>query len=268
MKINKRETPSFAYDVMAALFIERVHEYRKEQFDIALLAPVKKHCERDCDVCFGKKPSYRRTLKKHLANEYTLLSSFIEQKYEDYRHQRGDPLAFTQSLLTSRIVGHVDFNVEENAIIRANVVELVRRIESVVNKNANANEPLFQCCATLAGSCAEDTKIRAPDEFDINFHLVNFNLREPFLDQNGDLVFNLDRASLTADELKYTVVVRELCTWDPIAIKARLLVLVNKAMSVPEIWEGLNLYWRSFGLKQLEVKYFSVASFCFIQIQY
>lgn len=253
MSLNKRETTSFAYDVMAALFIDRLHEYRKEQLDIALLAPVKEHCDRECSVCFGRKPSYRRTLKKHLVQKYAFISSFIEKKYENYRQQRGDGLAFTQTLLTSRIVGHVDFNVEENAKIRANVVELVRRIERVVNANASANEPLFQCHATLAGSCAEDTKIRAPDEFDINFHLMNFKLREPFLDQEGNLMFNLDRASLNADEIKYTVMIRGVCTWDPIAIKTRLLVLVNRAMSAPEIWEGLDLYWRSFGLKQLEV---------------
>jgi len=259
MSLNKRDTSTFAYDVMAALFIDRLHEYRQEQLDIALLAPVKRHCERECNVCFAKKPSYRRTLNKHLKGEYSFLSSFIEKKYEAYLNDRGDPLAFIHNLLTSRIVGHIDFNLTENENVRRNVMEFVRRVEGVVN----ANEPLFRCRATLAGSCAEGTKIRAPDEFDINFLLMNFELGKPFLDQNDDLIFSLDRASLSAEELKYTVVVRGICTWDPIAIKAHLLVLVNKAMSTPGIWEGLDLYWRSFGLKRLEVSLkFFYMGFC------
>ena len=126
----------------------------------------------------------------------------------------------------------------------------MKRVEMYINQE----DKLFHCQISVAGSVAEDTKIRAPDEFDINFKLLNFNLRNPILGDQGALFFNLNKNNLSPEELRYTFVGKKgtIMSWNPATIKNKLLSLVNNALSLENTWKGLNLYWRTYKIENLQ----------------
>ena len=132
-------------------------------------------------------------------------------------------------MLISKYVGLVDFQDRSNMIIRHEVLTLMKRVEMCINEEDN----LFHCELTVAGSAAEDTEIRAPDEFGRNLKLLNFNLSNPILEDEGALFFNLNKNNLSSEELRYTFVGKKgtIISWNPAAIKSKLLSLVNNAMS-------------------------------------
>ena len=114
-------------------------------------------------------------------------------------------------------------------IIHHEVLTLMKRVEMCINEEDN----LFHRELTVAGSAAEDTEIRAPDEFGRNLKLLNFNLSNPILEDEGALFFNLNKNNLSPEELRYTFVGKKgtIISWNPAAIKSKLLSLVNNAMS-------------------------------------
>ena len=107
-----------------------------------------------------------------------------------------------KEVFISKYVGLVDFQDRNNMIICREVLTLVKRVEMYINEE----DKLFHCELTVAGGVAEDTKIRAPEEFDINFKLLNFNLSHSILGEEGALFFNLNKNNLSPEELRYTFV--------------------------------------------------------------
>ena len=103
----------------------------------------------------------------------------------------------SQHNLQRRVVGFQDRN---NMIIRHEVLTLMKKFEMYINQE----DKLFHCKLTVVVSVAEDTKIRAPDEFHINFKLLNSNLSNPILGGEGALFFNLNKNNLSPEELRYT----------------------------------------------------------------
>ena len=178
LKFAKREMPGFSFDLLKALLLSKPGKsMTKQEIDLALLAPVKHHCENECTTCFGRKPSYRRYLRKHIKENYAFFTEFISQEFEKYMEEREEPTLFIEKLLTSQYVGVVDFEDKINVIIRDEVLTLMKRVETYINQE----DKLFHCELPVAGSVAEDTKIRAPDEFDINFKLLDFDLSNPIM---------------------------------------------------------------------------------------
>ena len=241
----------FSFELLKALLLSKPgRSMTKQEIDLALLAPVKNHCENECTVCFGGKPSYRRYLRKHINENYTFFTKFISQEFDKYMEESKEPTLFIEKLLTSTYVGVVDFEDRNNMIIHHEVLTLMKRVEMYINQE----DKLFHCELSVAGSVAEDTKIRAPDEFDINFKLLNFNLSNPILGDEGALFFNLNKSNLSPEELRYTFVGKKgtIMSWNPATIKNKLLSLVNNALSLENTWEGLNLYWRTYIIENLQ----------------
>ena len=254
LKNTKREMPgSSCYLLKTLLLSKRGQSLTKQEIDLALLAPVKHPGENDCTICFCRKPSYRKHLRKHIKESYAFLTAFISQEFDKYMEERREPTLFIERLLTSKYVGVVDFENKNNVIIRDEVLTLMKRVEMYINHE----DKLFHCELTVAGSVAENTKIRAPDEFDVNFKLLDFNLSNPILGDEGALYFNLRKNDLSPEELRYTCVSKtgRVITWNPVAIKKKLLSLVSDAFSLKSTWEGLNLYWRTYIIDNLQTPY-------------
>ena len=251
LKFAKRDMPDSSLDLLKGLLLSKTGKsMTKQEIDLALLAPVKNHCEKECTICFGGKPSYRRDLTKHIKENYAFFTKFVTQEFDKYMEERKEPTLFIEKLLTSKYVGVVDFEDRNNVIIRDEVLTLMKRVEIYINRE----DKLFHCEVTVAGSVAEDTKTRAPDEFDINFKLLDFNLSSPILGDKGALFFNLNKNNLSPEELRYIIVCKKgtIITWNPAAIKKKLLSLVNDALSLESTWKGLNLYWRTYVIENLE----------------
>ena len=251
LKFAKREVPDSSFELLKGLLLsETGKSMTKQEIDLSLLVPVKNHCENECTVCFGGKPSYRRNLAKHIKENYAFLTEFISQDFDKYMQEREKSSLFIERLLTSKYVGVVDFEDRNNAIIHDEVLTLMKKVEIYINQK----DKLFHCQLTVAGSVAEDTKTRAPDEFDINFRLLDFNLSNPILGDQAALFFNLNKNSLSPEELRYTIVYKKgtIITWNPVAIKKKLLSLVNDALSLESTWKGLNLYWRTYIIQNLQ----------------
>ena len=153
----------------------------------------------------------------------------------------------SQHNLQRRVVGFQDRN---NMIIRHEVLTLMKKFEMYINQE----DKLFHCKLTVVVSVAEDTKIRAPDEFHINFKLLNSNLSNPILGGEGALFFNLNKNNLSPEELRYTFVGKKgtIISWNSTAIKNKLLSLVNNVISLESAWEGLSLYWRIYITENLQ----------------
>ena len=153
----------------------------------------------------------------------------------------------SQHNLQRRVVGFQD---RSNMIIRHEVLTLMKKFEMYINQE----DKLFHCKLTVVVSVAEDTKIRAPDEFHINFKLLNSNLSNPILGGEGALFFNLNKNNLSPEELRYTFVGKKgtIISWNSTAIKNKLLSLVNNVISLESAWEGLSLYWRIYITENLQ----------------
>ena len=88
----KLEMPGFSFDLPKALLLSIPGKsMTKQEIDLVLLAPVKYHCENECIICFGRKPSQCRYLRKHIKENYTFFTKFISQELNNYMESRKEP---------------------------------------------------------------------------------------------------------------------------------------------------------------------------------
>ena len=97
LKFAKREVPDSSFDLLKGLLLSETGKLMtKQEIDLSLLVPVKNHCENECTVCFGGKPSYRRDLTKHLKENYAFFTEFISQDFDKYMEERKKPTLFIE----------------------------------------------------------------------------------------------------------------------------------------------------------------------------
>lgn len=254
VKHTKRDTQSFDINVLAALIlVDTAEGMSPAELDIKLKDPVVEHCEQRCKVCISHKTAHKLLLK-HLRGEYHCFDLFVLQKFDEFKEERKESTPFVHKLLTSEYVGPVSFTSSNAKLVYDQIMLLMRRVVEYISKA----DLYFECELAEAGSVAEGTKIRSPDEYDVNLVLKKLSNCKPCIpeeykgDSRGKLCFPFDERNMFLMQYWKQFACKDYET-HKLCLSADLIQnhvgqLVVKALSQKETWEGLNLYWRSMGM--------------------